>query len=200
MARNKTDTTRASKIRRLHQQVQDLSREIENANEWHELLLHRLQVVNGRGGVWAALRYSLPHSQTKTNAIAIMPVIPSSYGPNEGGGIKETHLRDDKQAAKQPKQEKTSGKVAETESAATDTDTTKPQEKGQVTHHQGESSAISCGDFSDMDATSKRDRVRLGIVLQEDKIRSILSGMKERMVMVDKEDNETDIEFDTDSI
>jgi hypothetical protein len=200
MAGNKTDTSRASKIRHLHQQVQELSRDIENANDWHELLLHRLQVIDGRGSVWAALRHSLPHSQTKRSVIAIMPVIQRSGGPNEGGMPKETSPRDDEQAAKQPEQDKTSGKVVETESTANDMDTTEPARKGHAAHHQGASSMISFGDFSDMDATSKRDRVRQGISLQEDKIRSILSGMKERMVTVDKEEDETDIEFDSDSI
>jgi hypothetical protein len=82
--------------------------------------------------------------------------------------------------------------VLETESTTT-TDTTEPRRKGHATHHQDASSLISFGDFSSMDASSKRDRVRQGIVLQEDKIRSILSGMKERMVTVDKE-NESDID------
>jgi hypothetical protein len=108
---------------------------------------------------------------------------------------KETRLWDDGQAAsKQLEQEKMPGQVHETESSI-DTDNTDAQRKGHATHHQGVDSMIGFGDFSNMDASSKRDRVRQGIVLQEDKIRSILSGMKERMSTVDKEnESETDIE------
>jgi hypothetical protein len=204
MGRNKTDTIRASKIRHLHQQVQELSRDIDDANDWHEVLLHRLQVVvHGRGGVWAALRYSLPQqSRTKTSAIATIPDVPHNCRPNESGGaIKEAHSEDNANATKQPEQEKTFGKVLATESAATaDTDTTEPARKGRATHHRGASSVITFGDFSNMDASSKRDRVRQGIILKEDKIRSILSGMKERMVTADKKDNQTVIDFDSDSI
>jgi hypothetical protein len=184
MARNRTDS-KAKQIRHLHERAQELSLQIENAQNWHELLLHRL--VHGRGGVWAALRYTnLQHSHSTS---AIMPVIPHhSCHPKDGGATRETHSWDDDKAD----QEETPGKGLEMESAA-DTDTIEPRRKGHATHHQGASSMIIFGDFSDMDASSKRDRVRQGIVLQEDKIRLILSGMKERMVTVDKE-NETDIE------
>jgi hypothetical protein len=180
MARNRTDSiSRAQQIRHLKEAAQDISLQIEDAQNWHELLLHRL--VHGHGGVWAALRYtSLQHSSTvqqKTTS-AITPVIPH----HSCRAIKEAHSWDDEQAEKEPEQEKTSGEGLETESA-TNTD------------HQSASSLISFGDFSHMNASSKRDRVRQGIVLQEDKIRSILSGMKERMVTVDKEnESESDIE------
>lgn len=175
MARNLTysRTCRADQIRHLQERAQEISFQIEDAQNWHELLLHRL--VHGRDGVWAALRYtSLQHSEVQTTASA-----------------KETRPWDDEQEGKQLEQKNTSGKGLETESAA-DTASTEPRQKGHATH-QDTSPTISFGDFSNIDASSKRDRVRQGIVLQEDKIRSILSDMKERMVTVDAE-HETDIE------
>ena len=185
MAGNRTDNSRAQQIRHLQETAQELSLQIEDAQNWHELLLHRL--VHGRGDVWAALRYTrLQHSPIQqTTTSAIMP---------GRSATKEVCSWDDEQAAvNELEQETMPGKMLETESATT-TDTTEPRRReGHATHRQGASSMISFGDFSNMDASSKRDRVRQGIVLQEDKIRSILSGMKERMVTVDKE-NETDID------
>ena len=200
MARNRTGTSGAQQIQHLQETAQELSLQIEDARHWHELLLHRL--VHGRGDVWAALRYTtLQHSSTvhQTRTSSIIPPIPhQSCRRKEGGAIEETCSWDDEQAAKEPEQEETPGQGLETESA-NDTDTAEPRRNGHATRHQGASSMISFGDFSNTDATSKRDRVRQGIVLQEDKIRSILSGMKERIVTVDKE-NETETDIDSHSI
>jgi hypothetical protein len=195
MVRNRTDSSRAQRISHLQETAQELSLQIEDAQNWHELLLHRL--VHGRDGVWAALRYtSLQHSSTlqQTTTSAIMPGI-----PHHSSSVTEKFCSWDVEQKESPsEQEETSGKVLETESA-TDTDTAEPRRKGHTTHHQGTSPKISVDDFSNMDMSSKRDRVRQGIVLQEDKIRSILSGMKERMVTVDKE-NESESDIDSHSI
>jgi hypothetical protein len=182
MAGNRTENSRAQQILHLQETAQELSLQIEDAKNWHELLLHRL--VHGRGDVWTALRYTSLQPSTIR-----MPAIPH----DSCRATEEVCSKDDEWEVKQPEQEEMPGQVLETESTI-DTETAEPQRKGHAkNHHQGASSMISFGDFSNMDASSKRDRVRQGIVLQEDKIRSILSGMKERMVTVDKE-NESDID------
>jgi hypothetical protein len=182
-------STRASKILQLLQQVQELSRDIENAQIWHDLLLHRL--VHGRGGVWTAMRHSLPYSRTSAStsimpAIAIDIAIPHSSSCHQQGATLEK-VSEQGQGALRGETE------TETESADVKTTVSRSRRRGHATGtHKDASPMISLDEFINMDATSKRDRVRQGILLQEDKIRSILSRMKERMVTVDKE-NEADM-------
>ena len=150
MAEN-TSLSPKSTIERLKTEVFLLSHDIDNALEEEQRLLAAL-LSAPRADVWAVLR---------TND--------SSFGLQR---CKEEWLTSSAS--------KHSGGQDDSEQFLVSEDTSPSSSQNGTLREEKDRDGISFGEFSSMDSTSKRARIRYGLLRQEDKIRTLLERMHQR--------------------